>query len=359
MCAAAIVRRIATPLVLLLGAVGCNKGTSTTGGVDRLNGGGATFVNPIMQRWSSEYNTAKNIQIDYKATGSGNGINQMTSKVLDFGCTDAPMNKEETKTAGGEGGDVIHLPVIMGAVSISYNLPEVKEKLVLSGETIAKIYLGEITMWNDPAIVALNPNVKLPSTGITPVYRSDSSGTTSIFTEYLSKSSENFKTKIGVSKSPKWPQIGTGQNGNDGIAGHISRNPGSLGYVELYYAKKSGLSYASIKNRKGKVVGPESENVIAAAAGALSVPPTKEPYTLHQLTYSLTDVDADAAYPICGMSYAVLYQRQPAAKGTTLVNFLKWATSEGQKFAKELDYAPLPDELQKKIAARLDEVKLD
>ena len=340
-------------------ATGCNKSADKGASVDRLNGGGATFVDPIMQKWSSVYKTEKEVSIDYKKSGSGNGIQQMSGKVIDFGCTDAPMNKEETKNAGDEGGEVIHVPVIMGAVAITYNVPGLTEPLKLNGDVLAKIYLGEITLWNDAAIAALNPAAKLPAAGITPVYRSESSGTTSIFTEYLSKSSEAFKSKIGVSKNPKWPKIGTGQNGNDGIAGHVQRNEGTIGYVELYYAKKSKLPYATLKNRKGKDVAPESENVIAAAAAALSIPATDEPYTLHKLTFSLTDVDADAAYPICGISYAVLYQKQPAAKGRALVDFLKWATSQGQQYAKDLEYAPLPVELQARIAARLDEVKLD
>jgi phosphate transport system substrate-binding protein len=342
----------------MLSATGCGRKDGGAG-ASRLNGGGATFVDPIMQRWSSEYKTAKNVEVDYKKSGSGNGIQQMSGKVLDFGCTDAPMNKEETENAKGEGGEVVHVPVIMGAVAMIYNVPGVPNHLKLSGDVIAKIYLGEITMWNDPAIAGLNAGVNLPATGITPVYRAESSGTTSVFTEYLSKSSESFKAKIGISKNPKWPKIGTGQNGNDGIAGHVKRNEGCIGYVELYYAKKSELSYASLKNRRGKDVLPDPENVAAAAAAALATPPTVEPYTLHQLTFSLTDVDSDLAYPICGASYAVLYKKQPAGKGKALVEFLKWATGEGQQFAKELDYSPLPAELQAKIAARLDEVKMD
>ncbi|WP_020468364.1 phosphate ABC transporter substrate-binding protein PstS [Zavarzinella formosa] len=349
---------IFAPLTALLLTSGCKRG-SVDGGVDRLSGGGATFVDPIMQRWSSEYKTAKNVEVDYKKSGSGNGIQQMSGKVLDFGCTDAPMNKDETENAKTEGGEVVHVPVIMGAVAIIYNVPGVKEQLKLNGDVIAKIYLGEITLWNDPAIAALNPGVKLPASGLTPVYRSESSGTTSIFTEFLSKSSVSFKTKIGISKNPKWPKIGTGQNGNDGIAGHVQRNEGCIGYVELYYAKKSEMPYAILKNRRGKDVLPDTENVAAAAKGAMSETPTKEPYTVHSLTYSLTDIDADTAYPICGMSYAVLFKNQPAGKGKALVDFLKWATTDGQKFAKELEYSPLPTELQTKIAARLDEVKLD
>lgn len=343
-------------MIFAFAAAGCGRGGSEAA---RLTAGGATFVNPIMQLWKDKYNTAANVQVDYKATGSGNGIQQMTGKVYDFGCTDAPMNKEETETAKTEGGEVIHVPVIMGAVAMVYNVPGVPNHLVLSGDVVAKIYLGEITAWNDPAIAALNPGVNLPATGLTPVYRAESSGTSSVFTEYLSKSSESFKAKVGISKNPKWPKIGTGQQGNDGVAGHVKRNEGCIGYVEMYYAKTSELNYATLKNRRGKNVLPDPDNVAAAAAAALTTPATVEPYTLHQLTFSLTDVDSDLAYPICGASYAVLYKNQPAGKGKALVAFIKWATTEGQEFAKELHYSPLPPELRAKIGARLDEVKLD
>jgi phosphate transport system substrate-binding protein len=339
--------------------LGCKDKSNQDGGVKRLGGGGATFVDPIMQKWSSEYRAAKGFEIDYKKSGSGNGIQQMTGKVLDFGCTDAPMNKEETATAKDEGGDVIHVPVIMGAVVLVYNLPEVTTPIKFTGQIVADIYRGKITKWNDPALVALNGDAKLPGTDIVPVYRSESSGTTSIFTEYLAKVSPDFKKEIGVSKNPKWPKIGTGQNGNDGVAGHVQRNVGCIGYVEMYYAKNNKLQYGSLQNKSGKFVLPEASAVTAAAEGAIKYKPTTEPYTLHELTFSLTDVAGDKAYPICGASYAVLYKKQPAAKGKTLVDFLKWATTDGQQYAGALEYAELPQELRAKIATRLSQVEME
>lgn len=344
-----------------LPVVGCKNQPSNSdeGGVRRLGGGGATFVDPIMQKWSAEYKASKGTEIDYKKSGSGNGIQQMTGKVLDFGCTDAPMNKEETATAKDEGGEVIHLPVIMGAVVLVYNVPDVTSPLQFTGPILADIYRGKITKWNDPALVAINPDAKLPAMDIVPVYRSESSGTTSIFTEYLSKVSPEFKKEIGVSKSPKWPKIGTGQNGNDGVAGHVQRNPGCIGYVEMYYAKNNKLPFAKLKNKSGKFVLPEATAVTAAAEIAMKEQATTEPYTLHQLTFSLTDIAGEQTYPICGASYAVLYKKQPAAKGKTLVAFLKWATTEGQQFAGALEYAELPQELRTKIAERLNQVELE
>ena len=332
--------------------------------VKRINGGGATFVHPIMEKWSAVYKEAKGVEIDYKKSGSGNGIQQMTSKTFDFGCTDAPMNKEQTETAQKEGGEVIHVPVTMGAVVLIYNLPGLEQQLILDGKTIADIYLGNVKTWDDPAIGELNPELKgkLPKTPIIPVYRAESSGTTKIFTEYLSKSNEQFAKQIGASTEPKWPQVGIGQNGNDGIAGHIKRdgNVGCIGYVEIYHAHKNDIKFAKIRNRKGVPISADAEGVVAAAAeAAMATPPAKEPYTLHELTFSLTDTDSDHAYPICGMSYAVLYKKQPANKGKAIVEFLKWATTDGQQYAKDLGYAPLPEDLRKKIHARLDQVQFE
>jgi len=349
----------ACALLLAISCCGCSKGPK------RINGGGATFVDPIMQKWSAVYKDEKGLEIDYKKSGSGNGIQQMTARTLDFGCTDAPMSKEQTEAAGKEGGEVIHLPVVMGAVVVVYNLPSIDKQLVLDGKTLADIYLGNIKTWDHEAIVALNKDLKgkLPSIAIVPVYRAESSGTTKIFTEYLAKVSEAFKnSSVGVSTEPKWPQIGTGQQGNDGIAGFVGNtaNVGSIGYVEIYYAQKNNIKFAKLKNKKGNEISANEDGVVAAAAEAgMATAPTKEPYTLHELTYSLTDTDGDKAYPICGISYAILYKKQPKDKGKIIVDFLKWATTDGQKYSNDLGYAPLPDELRKKIHARLDQVQLD
>jgi phosphate transport system substrate-binding protein len=344
-------------LPLVVGCGGCSKS-----GTPRVSAGGATFPDPIMQKWAGEYKNAKGIEIDYVAKGSGYGISNVTSKNLDFGCSDAPMNAKELEAAKAAGGDVIHVPVAIGAVAIIYNLPEVKEPLVLNGEVLARIYLREITKWDDPAIKTLNPTAPLPTKDIVPVYRAESSGTTNIFTEYLSKQEKTkttFMEKIGVSKSPKWPAGGIGKEGNDGIAGHVKDNAGCIGYVELAYAKKNGIAYATLRNKRDKPIAPDAAAVTAAVDAATRVKPTQEPYSLHELTYSFTDSDADGAYPIVGASYAILFVKQTKDKGPVIVEFLKWVLSDGQKFATELDYAPLPDELAKKGQALLGKVTFE
>lgn len=322
--------------------------------VVRLNGGGATFVNPLVQKWSSEYKAKA--QIDYSGTGSGAGIKQMTEQTLDFGCSDAPMSKKETETATAKNGEVVHIPVTVGAVAIIYNLAGIKEPLKFSGEVVADIYLGKITKWNDAALVALNPGVDLPNSDVVPVYRSEGSGTTNIFTEFLTKSSPEFAKKIGTSKAPKWPKIGVGQNGSDGVAGHVQKNAGCIGYVEIYYAKQNKIDFGSVRNKSGKDILPSSKSVTAAAVEAMKEK-QKDPYALHELAYSLTNAAGESSYPISGMSYALLYKTQPGPKGKALVEFLKWATTEGQDFAEGLEYAPLPADLRKAIAARLEGVK--
>lgn len=331
-------------------------------GAIRINGGGSSFVNPIMQKWSASFKESNGAEIDYKKSGSGDGVKQMTAKTLDFGCTDVPMTKEQTDVAKKDGGDVIHVPVAMGAVAIIYKVPGIDKPLVLDGKTLADIYLAKVKNWNDQAIVDLNPELKdkLPNLPIILVVRAESSGTTKIFTEFLSKSNSEFKEKIGAKSEPNWGRAGTGQNGNDGVAGFVEKNDGAIGYVELYYAQMGKIAFATIRNRKGKLIAPNSEGGVAAAAEtAMSTPPKEEPYSLHELTFSLTDIDADQAYPICGVTYAVLYAKQPEKKGKKIAEFLKWATTDGQKFAKELGYAPLPSELAKKCHSRLDQLKFE
>jgi phosphate transport system substrate-binding protein len=313
----------------------------------RINAGGATFVDPIMQKWSGEYRAAKKVEIDYVAKGSGYGISNVTSRTLDFGCSDAPMNAKEVEAAKAAGGEVVHIPVALGAVAVIFNLPEVKD-LTLSGEVLADIYLARIRRWNDPAIAKHNPNVALPDREIAFVYRAESSGTTSIFTEYLAKRSAGFAQSPGASKSPKWPAGGIGKEGNDGIAEHVKSNEGTIGYVELAYARRNGISYAKLINKAGKAVAPDAASVTAAVEAAMAVKQGKEPYSLHPLAFSFTDAEGDAAYPIVGASYAILFKKQPRDKGPVIVEFLKWVVADGQKFAAELDYAPLPAGLTKK-----------
>lgn len=338
------------------GCGGCNKSADGGGSGGRIKAGGATFINPIMQRWAEEYNSTAKVEIDYAPEGSGYGIKQMTDKNIAFGCSDAPMKKTELEAATTAGGEVIHVPLAIGAVAVVFNLNDVKE-LKLTGDIVAGIYLRKITKWNDPAIAALNPGTTLPDLAIVPVTRSDKSGTTNIFTEYLSKLSPEFKTAVGVSTQPTWPKGGVAQAGSGGIASHVKSNPGCIGYVELNFAKSSSLGMASLKNRKGTFVAPEAAGVTAAAEAAANDKQTAEPYTLHELTFSLTDTDGEKSYPIVGVSYAVVFTKPPADKGGKLVApFLKWAVTDGQKFAVEKDYAPLPEELRKKCVARIEKI---
>jgi phosphate ABC transporter phosphate-binding protein len=351
-------RRLALPLTLVapfvaaLLTVGCDGGKKG----ERLSGGGATFVDPIMQKWSAEYKTATGVEIDYSKSGSSDGIKKMTEKELDFGCSDAPMKKEQVEAAKGKGGEVVHIPVIAGGVAVVFNVPGVSD-LKLTGPVVAEIYLGKVKTWNDPQIAKVNPGVRLPDLAIVPVYRAEGSGTSNIFTEYLSKVHPEFAQKIGASTSPKWPEIGTGQKGSDGVANHVKGNAGCIGYAEVSYARTNGIAVAAVQNASGQFVTPEADAVTAAAEWALAQQQTKEPYSLHELTYSLTNAAGEKAYPICGFSYAVLYRKEPTKKGKALVEFLKWATTEGQKYAVELHYAPLPAELGKKVGERLGQVE--
>jgi len=335
--------------------------TALTAGCDgkkaeRLSGGGSSFVDPIMQKWSDEYKKATGVEIDYSKSGSSDGIKKMTEKELDFGATDAPMKKDQVAEAASKGGEVVHVPLVAGGVAVVYNLPGVAD-LKLSGPVIAQIYLGKITKWNDAQVARLNAGVTLPDSNIVPVYRAEGSGTSNIFTEYLSKVHPEFAQRIGASTSPKWPEIGTGQKGSDGVANHVKANAGCIGYVEVSYAQKNQIPIAAVQNAKGAFTKPEAAAVTAAADWAVSRQQTTEPYSLHELTYSLTNAESDAAYPICGYTYAVLYKKLPTKKGKALVEFLKWATTDGQKFAPDLYYAPLPTELGKKVAERLGQVE--
>jgi phosphate transport system substrate-binding protein len=339
-------------------ALGCGGGGNSGGQAPRISAGGATFVDPIMQKWSGEYKAAKNVEIDYVAKGSGYGISNVTSKNLDFGCSDAPMNRKEVDAAAKAGGGVVHVPVALGAVAVVFNLEGIKD-LKLSGEVLAEIYLRKITKWNDPKVAALNPGVALPAADITPVCRAESSGTTNIFTEYLGKKSAEFAKAPGASKSPKWPEGVAAKAENAGIAEFVKNTPHTLGYVELAFAKNNGIPYASILNKAGKPVAPDAASVTAAVDAGMKVKQEKEPYSLHPLAFSFTDAEGDGSYPIVGASYAILFKKQPKDKGPVIVEFLKWVVGDGQKFAAELHYAPLPADLSKKAADLLGQVTFE
>ena len=346
---------------LALALSGCGKGGDNSGGgaLPRISAGGATFPEPLITKWAGEYkNNAKKGEVDYVASGSGAGITAVTQKTMDFACSDAPMTAKELDAAKAAGGDVLHVPVTIGAVVLVYNLEGVKD-LKLSGDVVAEIYLKKVTKWNDPKIATLNPGVALPDKDILPVCRDKSSGTTFIFTEYLSKKSEEFAKGPGTSKMPTWPKGLAAKTENAGIAKFVKETPYTIGYVELAFAKTNDISYASIKNIAARYVAPDPASVTAAVEAAMKVKQAKEPYSLHALTFSFTDADGENSYPIVGASYAMLFKKQPKDKGPPVVDFLKWAVNDGQKFATELHYAPLPAELTKKAQELLGTVTFE
>jgi phosphate transport system substrate-binding protein len=306
-----------------------------------LNGAGATFPYPIYSKWFSVYKQAKDVQINYAPIGSGGGIRQFQAGVVDFGASDAPMTDAEIDKAGG---DVLHIPTVAGAVAIVYNAGF--EGLKLDGETLAGIFLGEIKKWNDPQIAELNPGLSLPDKNIVVVHRSDSSGTTDIFTSYLAKVDTRWAAKVGAGKSVAWP-AGVGGKGNPGVAGAVKGNGGSIGYVELAYAETNKLATAQMKNRAGNYVAPSVDGTTAAmAAGVKKIPADFRGEILNQ--------KGSAAYPICGLTWLLVHQNQGnAEKGEALKSFLKWALADGQRYAGELYYAPLPDALQNKVLAAI------
>jgi len=329
----------------------------------KMNGQGATFVEPIMKFWTNEFieKTGGKVKINYQGTGSGAGVTQMTKKLADFGCSDAPMNQKQLDEAKSNGGAVVHVPLVIGAVVPMYNLPGVDAPVKFTGPLLVEIFTGKVAKWNDPKLAALNPGVALPDLAIQPVYRADTSGTSFIFSDYLSKVDAGFKKEVGASTAPKWPEtVGIRQPKSDGVAGHIDRTPGAIGYIELTYALDKKAKYGSVRNKAGKDVLADFAGITAAAEASLGEKQTAEPYSLHELTYNLTDAGGDGSYPIAGMSFAVVYQKLEGAKGKAVVAFLRWATSpEGQEMAKKRNYAPLPPALGAKIAARLDTVSVE
>jgi phosphate transport system substrate-binding protein len=358
--------RLAAVALLLL--AGCGKPIPTDDRKDRpiipveaaeLNGQGATFVEPILKEWTNEFveRTGGAVRINYQGTGSGAGVTQMTKGLADFGCSDAPMNAKQLAEAKAT-GDVVHIPLVIGAVVPMYNLPGVEQPVRFTGPLLVEIFTGTVARWNDPRLVALNPGVPLPDLAIQPVYRADTSGTSFIFSGYLSKVDEGFRKTVGASTAPKWPEtVGIRQPKSDGVAGHIDRTPGAIGYIELTYALDKGAKYGSVRNKAGRDILADLDGITAAADASLGVAQTQEPYSLHELTYNLTDAGGERPYPIAGMSFAVLYQGQSGAKGRAVVAFLKWATgSEGQELARKKNYAPLPAALREKVARRLDDV---
>lgn len=333
-------------LSVMLAFAGCGPGGNGSGSVS-LQGAGATFPNPLYQKWLSEYGRAhSNVRIDYQSIGSGGGIKQLKEQTVDFGASDAPMKDEDLKSAPGE---ILHIPTVLGAVVITYNLQGVSQPLRFSPEALADIFLGKIKKWNDPKIAADNPGVTLPTTDITVVHRSDGSGTSAVFTDYLSKVSSEWKEKVGSGTSPNWP-TGIGGKGNEGVTGQVKNTPNTIGYVELAYAVQNKLPVAQIKNAGGNFITPSIDTVTAAASASAANTPD-------DLRVSITNAAGTDAYPISSYTYIIVYKDQKdAAKGKALVDFLWWGIHDGENYAKELQYAPLPADIVKRAEAKINSV---
>jgi len=326
------------------------QASSSSSSVD-LTGAGATFPYPIYSKWFSDYATKTGVKINYQSIGSGGGIRQLSEGTVDFGATDSPMKDDEMAKA--KSGLIMHVPTVLGAVAVIYNLPAVTTPLKLTGEVLGDIFLGKIKKWNDPRIAAVNPGVKLPAQDILVVHRSDGSGTTFIFTDYLTAASAAWKAGPGKGKEVQWP-TGLGGKGNEGVAGQVKQTPGAIGYAELAYAKQNALSFAHMRNVGGEFVAPSTESATAAAAGAVSTLSADTDYRI-----SIVNAPGQGAYPISSFTWIILYTNQPdASKGKKLVDFLKWALTEGESQASALDYAPLPSSMVTSLMGKLDTITL-
>ena len=304
-----------------------------------LNGAGATFPNPMYQKWFSEYHKAHpDIQFNYQSIGSGGGIRQVLAQTVDFGASDGPMTDEQLSQAKTK---ILHIPTVMGAVVPAYNVPGISGELKFTPEALAGIFLGKVTTWNDPAIAKANPGVNLPAQSIIVIHRSDGSGTTYIFTDYLSKVSSEWQNGPGKGTSVKWP-VGLGGKGNEGVAGMIRQMQGGIGYIELIYAVQNKIDYGSVKNAAGAFVKASLEGVTAAAASAKSMPA--------DFRVSITNAPGKDAYPISSFTWLLIPEKsKEAAKGKILADFLTWMVDDGQKMTADLTYAPLPGNVAEKV----------
>lgn len=293
-----------------------------------LTGAGSTFINPIMTKWIAEYRNATGVSVNYQSIGSGGGITGLIARTVDFAGSDAPMNAGELASAGGP---VVHLPAVIGTECIAYNIPGIGPGIHLDSSVIADIYLGKITRWNDPRIARSSPGVKFPNEAIFVTHRSDGSGTTYIFTDYLSKISPEWKDQVGTGKAVRWP-VGLGGKGNEGVAGLIKTHPYSIGYIELAYAVQNVITYAALQNARGKYIYP-SAAVGSKAAVGVTIPA--------DMRVSITNTSNPEGYPITGFSWIIV--RRGSAKSAELKKFLNWVITSGQAYAGPLEYAPVPE----------------
>ncbi len=330
--------------VAALAMVGCGGPSSSSGGEVRIQGAGATFPNTLYQKWFSDYNKAHpNVKFDYQSIGSGGGIKQIVERTIDFGGSDAPMKDDDLKKAPGE---ILHIPTVLGAVVVTYNLPGVTTELKLTPEAIAGIFLGNIKKWNDPAIEATNAGVSLPDSNISVVHRSDGSGTSYVFTDYLSKVSPEWQSKVGAGTAVQWP-AGNGAKGNEGVTGQVKNTPNAIGYTELIYAEQNKLPVASVKNSSGEFVHPSLDSVTAAAAASAGQMPD-------DLRVLITNPPGKDAYPISSYTYLLVYKEQDdQAKGKALVDFLWWALHNGSETARSLQFSPLPKEVVERAEQKI------
>jgi phosphate transport system substrate-binding protein len=317
-------------------ALGMIKG-SFEGEAKQLTGAGATFPAPLYTKWFNDYKALTGVEVNYQAIGSGGGIKAISDQTADFGATDGPMTEEQMRAA--KGGEIFHIPMALGAVVPIYNIPELEGKTVkFSGETLAGIYLGEIKKWDDAKIKADNPDLTMPSKDIIVIHRSDGSGTTFIWVDYLSSVSPKWKSDVGVATSVKWP-TGLGGQGNPGVTNEVKQNPYAIGYVELIYAMQQKLPPGQVKNREGQYVSPTIESTTAAAASLGSNIPA-------DLRVSIVNPPGAAAYPISGLTWILAYKEiSEKTKAIALTRLLTWAISDGQKANADLGYAPLPDDI--------------
>ena len=337
--------RIRTVALAMAAAVAIGGGASAA---VQINGAGATFPYPIYSKWLAEYNKLHpDVQINYQSIGSGGGIRQVMNQTVFFGATDGPMTPEQMQAAPGQ---LLHFPTVLGAVVPVYNIPNVKSDLKFSGAVLADIFLGKITKWNDAAIIKLNPGVTLPGTDMTVVHRSDGSGTTYIWVDFLAKTSAEFKKRVGVNTSVNWP-TGVGGKGNEGVAGLVTQVPGSIGYVELIYALQNKITYGDVQNAAGEFVKASVQSVTAAAVeAAKQMPP--------DFRVSITNAPGKGVYPISSFTWLLLYENpKDKAQAKTMVEFVKWALTDGQKYCAQLGYGPLPDAVVKLELAALAKIK--
>jgi len=338
--------RIALPLLAGLALALPVMGQTT------LNGAGATFPYPMYSKWFSDYNKLHpDVQINYQSIGSGGGIRQVLNGTVDFGASDGPMSDEQLKEAKTR---ILHIPTVMGAVVPAYNVPGISGEIKFTPEGLAGIFLGKIQKWNDPAIIQANPGIKFPDKPIIVVHRSDGSGTTFIFTDYLSKVSKEWESTVGKGTSPKWP-VGLGGKGNEGVAGQIRQLEGSVGYIELIYAAENKITYGSVKNAAGNFVKATLESVTEAAASAPKMPA--------DFRVSITNAPGKNAYPISSFTWLLIPEEarnskgeKDPKKGKIIADFLEWMLTDGQKMANQLSYAPLPPNVVEKVKAAIKQI---